>query len=203
MNIEEYLEILETADNRAGGGSVGAFAGVFAATLILKAYNMMLKKNSDFIDSIGDNFYENVQKIRDDYQESIMKDGMMFGEVIKAYKLPKNTDKEKKYRNNKIKQAYKIAYNSSLFLVENALNLFEYILTINMYVDDMAKSEINVAIAQISASIRASYVNARLNLKYTSDNEFIENENNKLEDYKKKFYKYLEKSEEEGLSINL
>lgn len=203
MEIQEYLKILETADNRAGGGSVGAFAGAFAATLILKAYNMMLKKDVNFKNSIDNDFYEEVKKIRDYYHESIMKDGMMFGEVIKAYKLPKDNDEEKNIRSEKIKKAYKIAYNSSLSLVENCLRLFEYILIVNEYVDDMAKSEINVAIAQISASIRASFVNCRLNLIYTKDNEFIEMENNKLEKYRKKFYQYLEISEEVGLNIKL
>ncbi|MDO4605423.1 MAG: cyclodeaminase/cyclohydrolase family protein [Helcococcus sp.] len=203
MEIKEYLKILEMADNRAGGGSVGAFSGAFAATLIVKAYNMMLKKETNFINLIDKKFYDDIIKIRDYYQESIMKDGMMFGEVIKAYKLPKNTDEEKSLRKNEIKKAYKIAYNSSLSLVENALDLFEYLLIMNKYVDDMAKSEINVAIAQINASIKSSYVNARLNLNYTLDDEFIERENNKLEDYKKKFYLYLEKCQDVGLSINL
>ena len=196
MEIKEYLEILETADNRAGGGSVGAFSGAFASALILKAYNMMLKKGSDFAESIDNNFCEDVQKIREHFQESIMKDGIIFGEVIKAYKLPKNNEEEKEFRSIQIKKAYKNAYNFSLSLVEYALVLFEYILTINKYVDDMAKSEIDVSIVQIYASFKASIVNARLNLNYTSDKEFIEVQNNKLESYKNKFYNYLEKFED-------
>lgn len=203
MEIKVYLEILETADNRAGGGSAGAFSGAFAASLILKAYNMMLKKDANFIESIDNNFYEDVQKIRDHFQESIMKDGMMFGEVIKAYKLPKNTDQEKIFRSNEIKKAYKTAYNSSLSLVENALELFEYILTLNKFVDDMARSELDVSIAQISASIRASFVNAKLNLRYTSDEEFIDIENEKLYNYDNKYYSFIAVCQEEGLYINL
>lgn len=203
MEIKEYLEILETADNRAGGGSVGAFSGAFAATLILKAYNMTSKKDSKFINKIDNDFYEDVEKIRNYYDESIMNDGRMFGEVIKAYKLPKDTDENIKFRKKEIQKAYKIAYNSTLSLVENALVLFEYIFTINQYVDDMAKSEINVAIAQISASIRASFVNAKLNLMYISDEEFIKSENDKLKEHKNKFYAYIDKSKESGLSVNL
>lgn len=189
VDLYEYLDILELPDNRAGGGSVAAISGALASALILKAYNMIIKKDEYAPTYIDSDLYVNVSNIRYKFYANIWEDGKIFGEVVEAYKLPKSNEEEILYRNERITEGYKKAYKSTYTMLRNANKLFESIFELNDLVDEMSKSELDVSVAQIDACIKSSLANLYLNLEHTKDEEFIEKEKNNINKLMKKISK--------------
>lgn len=64
MYIEEYLENITEVNHKAGGGSVAAFNGALAASLMIKAYNMAKKSNPEVEQRLGFDYYQNLQNLK-------------------------------------------------------------------------------------------------------------------------------------------
>lgn len=192
MKINEYLNQITEVNHKAGGGSVAALNGALAASLIIKAYNMLLKSNPDYDSIPGEDFISDVYTYQEKLGNSIKEDGESFGKVLDAWALPKNTDEEKKIRSDASQIALKGAVLSPYSVMENSVQLFEYIFELSKYTDDMINTELFVAKNQIISAYNSAKINFEINLVYVKDKDFISEMTKKSLDSKLRLEKSLE-----------
>lgn len=178
MNFKEYLDILSQPNNVAGGGSASAISGAISIGLILKSYNMLLKKNVN----LKNNKYivTKLEDLQTFYLNKIFEDGQIFGEVLDAYKLPKNTEEEINIRKKEIQDAYINSYYSTFSMAYNVVKIFNYLEEFLDAKDDMVKSELGVAIYNLISCFKTSMTNSELNLKYIKNKDFLKKEKNSI-----------------------
>lgn len=169
MDIKKYLEILIKPTSEAGGGSVVALNGALASALIMKAYNMIEKKQKY---SLNKKFYEELDELKSYFNRMIKEDGESFTKVLDAYKLPKTNQEQIDHRNAQIQEGYKIAAKSPLNMIINFEKLYYHIIDIRKYSDPMIDTELDIAINQIISGIKSAEVNLKINIKYIKDDEF-------------------------------
>lgn len=174
MEYKKYFDTLIQPDHIAGGGSTGAISGAMAASLLLKTYNLLEKHDQNLSEKVGENYYNDLLKIRDFFIDAAEKDGLAFGKVLEAYKLPKDDENQAKERYDALQDAYKQSFRSPYDIMINALKLFDFMFRIKDYTSQVTVSELMVAKNQIVACYRSSQVNLRLNLEYIKDRDFIE-----------------------------
>ena len=107
MEINNYLDLLSENNAKAGGGSASAFAGAMATSLILKAYNMIKKRDPELDDKLQEHYEQDLLRLREYYKEMIITDGKLFEKVLEAYSLPKETNGDSIYRKQRVEEAYK------------------------------------------------------------------------------------------------
>ncbi|MFM1538911.1 cyclodeaminase/cyclohydrolase family protein, partial [Helcococcus bovis] len=184
MYIEEYLENIIEVNHKAGGGSVAAFNGALAASLMIKAYNMAKKSNPEVEQRLGFEYYQNLQNLKNDFTRLVTEDGEIFGKVLEAYKLPKETREDRHYRREKIQETLKGAIDSPFEIIIKALKLFENIFVFVEFSNPVINSEIAVAKNQLIASIESAMVNMKVNIKAIDDKEYkIKKQNSILKIY--------------------
>lgn len=174
MEIFEYTNELTKVNDVAGGGSAAAMNGAMAASLILKAYNLTQKKVENLEDKLPKNYYSEVEKIRNYFNDAILEDGKAFSKVLEAFEYPKNTSDEILTRNQLIQDGYKTAMKSPYDMMINIVKLIDYIFYIKDHATDMANSELVVAKNQIYACFESARMNVAINLKYIKDKDFVE-----------------------------
>lgn len=182
MEIYDYLDLLSVADHQAGGGSTAGVNSAMAASLILKAYNMIEKADENFPEVISYGFYEEIEELRDYFVRQITEDGKAFGRVLESWKLPKNTAEEKEIRNKAAQEALKNAVETPLDLMVKSLDLLDYINEIRKHSTDMIDTELNVSRNQIIAAVNSAVINFDINLKYIKDSDYVEKMKQNKED---------------------
>lgn len=187
MEISKYLETITQANHYAGGGSVASLNGALAASLILKAYNMIKKKDEGISDKLRPNFENNLLNYQKFFEIGIEEDGKIFGNVLEAWKLSKDTEEERIYRFNFTQNALKAAVNSPYKIMEKTVALLSYILEISKFSDDMILTELIVASHQISSAYNSASINFYINLKYIKDKKYIVEMKDKHEKLQKQF----------------
>ena len=165
-----------------GGGSVAALSGALGAALGTMVANLStskagfekLKAKLSDISSKGQNTKDKLIKAIDD-------DTSAFDEVIKAMRMPKDTEKEKKLRNKKMQEGYKIATLVPLETVENCKDALYICRDISELMDESMASDVGSGALMANAGANAAAYNVRINLKSITDKNFSSRTTNKLE----------------------
>jgi len=117
---------------------------------------------------------DRVENLRGRFLELIDKDTEAFNEVMKAFKLPKGTDEEKKIRKEKIQESLKKA---ALIPLETARMCAEMVELCKEVAEKGNKNSITdagVAAIMAKAGLESAILNVKINLKSIDDDKFIE-----------------------------
>ncbi len=116
MDTETFQKILDPEDNTTGGGSASAVAGAMAAALIAKVCRL-----SAITQSAGGLYYNELAGQAQELSELLLaggaEDTLAFQAVSLAYRLPMDTDDERRMRSQAIESAWVNATSAPL---ENA-----------------------------------------------------------------------------------
>lgn len=106
MDYKNIIElILDTDDVTVGGGSASALSGALACGLIGMVCKLSTKKDYGIAPEKGLEIAKELQDIRDKLLTGIVDDANAYGVIIDAFKLPKQTEKEKEARKMAIANA--------------------------------------------------------------------------------------------------
>lgn len=174
MKINNFLSELASSSPAPGGGSVAALSGSLGAALSSMVCNL----------TIGKEKYANVQNkikktlkeseiIRKDLTKLIDKDTEAFNDVMKAFKMPKETEQQKKKRSQAIQDGYKIAAKIPL----ETARICEKILDIARIVakDGNQNSITDSAVSALmaKAGVESATLNVKINLGSIKDEKFV------------------------------
>ncbi len=188
--VKEYLDVLKSDAPAPGGGSVSALAGAQGMALVMMVCDLTIGKEK-FADFQADciNGKEKALKLYEALVEGIDKDTEAFNLVSAAYKLPKDTDEEKKARSAAIAEGTLEATKVPFETMGLGLEGMKTVVTLIGKSNPNASSDLGVAILNLTSCIEGAWLNVKINLSGIKDEslkkEFEKNGKKIIEEAKK------------------
>ena len=175
MDIKEFLEKTASNDPVPGGGSVAALSSGLASALTAMVAN--LTKDKEKYKEYKEEMEDIVDRLcvrKNEFLQLIDKDANSFDSVIKAYKMPKETEKQKKLRKEAIQDGMKYAAKVPLGIAIDGSKLFEDIELVVRHGNENAVTDGLVAAMLTRTSIKSALLNVKINLDSINDEEFVQ-----------------------------
>ncbi|MED5485971.1 MAG: cyclodeaminase/cyclohydrolase family protein [Candidatus Thermoplasmatota archaeon] len=165
MTVKEFLTALSSSSPTPGGGSAAAISLANSAALTCMVCDLTLSKEK------WKDGWEDAEKIQNlaiplfhDSLELANKDAESFEKVMQSWKLPKNSEEEKKIRANEIEDATINAALIPLETAKKAANLLEVLPTLAEKGNSNAITDVAVAALLAHAASNGALLNVRINL---------------------------------------
>lgn len=173
MLLKGFIEKVSSAEPVPGGGSVAALCAALSAALIEMVLNITKnKKSNDKAESEIYHFIDKLEHLKTEFLENIDRDASAFAQVMDAYRLPKNTESEKKFRRDAIEKALKWAAQIPMEVAEKAFQLFELSRYIVLHGNKNAITDSAVSVVLARGAIISALYNVRINLASIKDEGF-------------------------------
>ncbi len=171
MDIKRFLEKLGSAAPTPGGGSASALAGALSASLILMTAGLSLKKGGLKEKEIREMTKE-VLAIRKRLFRAIEEDAKSYETVLRAFRLPKNTEKQRLVRTKAIQKAYQKATVTPQLVCRQSIRLLGYSHILIQRGNPNAVSDAGVAAFLADAAVKGGSINICINLSPIRDKSF-------------------------------
>ncbi|MEM3341845.1 MAG: cyclodeaminase/cyclohydrolase family protein, partial [Thermoplasmata archaeon] len=155
-----------------GGGSAAALSGTIACCLGIMVCNLTLgkEKYKDVSEEVlkAKNI---LTHIKVELLSAVDRDTEAFNNLMRALKLPKNTDAEKELRNKEIQKAVCNATQVPLQVMELSSSILPQLTYLAEKGNQNALSDIGVACLQAISAIKGAEFNVLINTPMIKDNE--------------------------------
>ena len=173
MNLSAFSSEVASEKAVPGGGSVAAYVACLAASLVSMVARLTLKKNElQKHWPILNEVLAESDKLRATLLAQVDKDSQSFDALMRAYRLPKETEHDKKARSLSIQASLKEATEVPLQTAEQAAQALSAGKRLAEYANINAISDLETAIASAFAGFAGSVANVRINLSGINDAEY-------------------------------
>ena len=186
-SINKFLYELKTDLPSPGGGSTAALVSALAGALNSMVYSFTVDKKA--FEKLDDNKREKMIMLKEKCEEFISKsiyymeaDRDTFTALMDTFKLPKDTDEEKKYRSQMIKEKTVEAMESPLNLAKDSLEFYDNIDFAIEFGNKNLTSDAIVAAILLHSAIESAIVNVFINFNSLGNKEGYENIPNKCKE---------------------
>ncbi|MCK5261644.1 MAG: glutamate formimidoyltransferase [Thermoplasmatales archaeon] len=175
MKINNFLNELASSSPAPGGGSVAALSGALGTALSSMVYNLTIgkEKYEDVQDEIK-NTLEKSERIRKQLTELIDKDTEAFNDVMKAFKMPKETEEQKEKRKQAIQKGYKTAAKVPLETAKACEKILDIAMVVAEKGNKNSITDAAVSALMAQAGVKSAILNIKINLGSIKDDEFVE-----------------------------
>lgn len=168
--IQKYLEELSSSSPTPGGGNVAALCAALSASLGTMVCNLTIgKKKYADVESEMITLKEKLSSYIDKFITLGKNDNEAFERVMDAFKLPKESDEQKKLRNEAIEKSTLEAAYVPAEVIKNCREVISQLETVAAKGNQNSLSDAGVAIAVIAAASEGAFLNVLIN--YSSLNE--------------------------------
>lgn len=169
MSIIEFSDEVDSNSPAPGGGSVAALASNIGVGLArMMAHLSFGKKKYEGLDeSTRQEFVNRFNKLADIRQELVVlidKDTESFNEVMKAMKMPKETEAEKKARKNAIQDATLFSIDVPFKTAKLSLKALELLDFVVDNGNQNAITDIGVGTLMLYTGLEGAILNVKVNL---------------------------------------
>ncbi len=176
--LKIYLEELSSGSPTPGGGNVSAFCGSLACNLGIMVCNLTIgKKKYAETEEEMKAIKSKLESLSDCFIELAAKDNYAFDQVMEAFKLPKETDEQKKERSEKIEEATFAAAVVPSEVIDACKQALPLIQKIAEKGNQNSVSDSGVALSLLATAVEGAYLNVAINCSSltnkTVGNEFI------------------------------
>jgi formiminotetrahydrofolate cyclodeaminase len=174
LPITEFLEKTASAEPLPGGGCTAALSAALAASLTEMVTNLTLGREE--FQAVEEDMQEIVHAaadLRTKLQDDIDNDAQAYQAVLAAFKLPQNTDDQKKQRSNAIQQAFKTAATVPLGVARDAFKIMDLAARAITDGNPNAVSDGAVAVLAARTAALAAAYNVKINLTAIKDTAFV------------------------------
>ena len=175
--VKEFVEELASSSPAPGGGSVSAVSASLASALTSMVCNLTVGKKSyneleEDKRSAIDETLKTCEELKFKFLDLMNEDTKVFLELMETFKMPKDTEEEKKVRSEKIQSGYKKSLEVPLSTAKTAFELYKYILIAAQYGNKNAVSDAGVAALMTESAIEAAILNVKINMSSIKDEEY-------------------------------
>ena len=166
-NLHAYLKALSSGEGAPGGGSATALVGALGAALSLMVSTIFSARSqidgsSQVIEALHARAHHSLGQL----EELMSKDATSFDGVLRAYKLPKNTEEEKQIRLEQIEQGLLKATRAPLDMMKETSDVLDVLKELNsLKITGTIVNDIVVGTVFLKAALEAGYFNVRVNTK--------------------------------------
>jgi len=181
--MNNFLEELASNSPTPGGGSVAALAGALGAALISMVGNLTIgKKKYEDVEEDIKRIISSSEKLRYELSQLIEEDVKVFNNFMATYKMPKETEDEKKIRAEKIQESLIKAAKVPLRVAYKCLDV------LNLSKEVAEKGNINVisdagvAVLMAEAALGSAILNVKINVRMIKDEKVKEELSSSIEE---------------------
>ena len=174
-SIDDFLAHLASKDPTPGGGSAAAIMGAMGAALISMVCNVSFgKKGYEAAEPELREVCAQSEALRKRLTGMVAEDVSAFGELMAAYKLPKETDEEKQRRSQAIQASLKRATEVPLACARDCAEVIQLSRRAaeNGYLGVISDAGVGVSAAYAAA--RSAALNVYINVPTLKDRAFAE-----------------------------
>jgi len=174
MKLKAFLDELSSSSPAPGGGSVAALSGALGAALTSMVCNLTIgKEHYEAVQPTIKEVHQKSEQLRKQLTELIEKDTEAFNEVMKALRLPKESDEQKEKRRQALQKAYKNAASVPLETARTCEQVIDVTLTAAEQGNKNSISDAAVSALMAHAGVQAAILNVKINLSSIKDTKFV------------------------------
>ena len=179
--IQQFLDELASKTPTPGGGSVAAIMGAMGAALLSMACNLTIgKKNYEVVEGEMKAILREAENLRGRLTDLVRADVEVFGQVMGAYGLPKETEGERDTRSLAIQEALKAATDVPLECAKACSEVVKLCKVVAERGNRNVVSDAGVAVTAAYAALRSAALNVHVNVGVIRDEAFVESRLNEL-----------------------
>jgi formiminotetrahydrofolate cyclodeaminase len=183
QNLKMFLDELASSSPAPGGGSVAALAGALGAALSSMVCNLTKgKQGYEIAQAEIAEKLEKSEKLRIDLTELIDRDTEAFNEVMKAIKMPKETEDQKEQRRNALQIVFKHAAEIPLETARKCIQVLEIARIIAEKGNKNSISDAAVSALMAQTGVQAAVLNVRINLSSIKDTKYVQQVSTELQE---------------------
>lgn len=193
-SIKQFLEELGSDLSAPGGGSVAGLIAALSGALNSMVYSLTVGKKSYI--NLQDSEKDIIDKFEKQSKEFTLRSlGLMeedrdnFLKLMDSYKLPKDTDEDKKKRTLEIKENTIKSMEAPLILARESLEFYENLKIMAKYGNKMLLSDLAISAILLHSAIESSIVNVKVNLNGLRSEEFFDKIDSELNEIMEKSIK--------------
>ncbi len=176
MELKRFLEKVAADTPTPGGGSASALAGALSASLVAMVAGLSSKKGKTKKKGMEE-IKKDALPIQKRLIQAIDEDSKSFDADIKAFRLPRNSEKERFHRVREIQKAYQKATLTPQLVCQQSLQLLEYSKTLILKGNPNAISDAGVAAFLADAALAGGLLNIGINLVAVTEKTFAKKMN--------------------------
>jgi formiminotetrahydrofolate cyclodeaminase len=185
MELKRFFEKVAADTPTPGGGSASALAGTLSASLVAMVAGLSSKKSGAEKGKMGQ-IRKKALAIQKRLFRAIDEDSKSFNAVIKAFRLPRGSEKERLHRVRKIQKAYQNATLTPQVVCQQSIQLLEYSKILILRGNPNAMSDAGVAAFLADAALAGGLLNIGINLVAVTEKSFVKKKNFLMERWAKK-----------------
>ncbi|MCX6666873.1 MAG: glutamate formimidoyltransferase [Euryarchaeota archaeon] len=184
--VKEFLSELASSSPAPGGGSVAALAGALGAALSSMVCNLTIgkEKYAEVQDEIK-KVLKKSEALRNKLTILIDKDTEAFNEVMKAFKMPKETEEQRNKRSKAIQEGYKVAASVPLETARTCEEILDIALVVAKKGNQSSITDGAISAIMAKAGVESAILNVKINLGSIKDEKFVKKISEELEKIEK------------------
>jgi glutamate formiminotransferase / formiminotetrahydrofolate cyclodeaminase len=169
-----FLSELASSSPAPGGGSVAALSGALAAALDSMVCQLTIgKKKYEHVQEDISQLDQQLRTLQKRLIELIDDDTNAFNDVMAAFKMPKETEEQKKKRSESIQNGYRKAAEIPMETARIAKKVLHYSIDVAKKGNTNSITDAGVAGLLGYAAVHAASLNVRINLGSIKDERFV------------------------------
>ncbi len=168
--LHDLLAAFRSSDPTPGGGSASALVGAVGAALLAMVAGLARPRaaNEDELARLAA-AGRRTAEISEELGALVDRDSDAYDAVVAAYRLPKNTDDEKKHRSGRIQEALTGAIDTPLDVMRRCAAAMGQASLVASLGNANASSDVQVALELLTAGLRGAKLNVEINLGSLKD----------------------------------
>jgi formiminotetrahydrofolate cyclodeaminase len=174
LKIGDFLERTASSTPVPGGGSIAALSAAASASLLEMVANLTIgRKGFEAIENRIKEIAKDAFNYRGKLVQDIDRDSDAFNGVLSAYKLPKDTEEDRRNRNRAIQEGLKNAALVPLGVARDAFKLMELAKKLVESANKAAVTDAAVAVIMARSAVLSALYNVKINLVSITDKGFV------------------------------
>lgn len=168
LSLESFVNALSARESVPGGGSAAAGVGAMGVALLV----MIARYATD-----TDKYKSIIEALEDEKNSLVLlvnRDAEAFKTVMEAYKLPKDTEEQKKVREEKIQASLREAADVPYDTLRTAASTIKYMEILEADCKRSMISDLGVASSLLKSAIESAFLNVLINVSSIRDKEFAQ-----------------------------
>ena len=176
-SVKSYIDKVASKEPTPGGGSVAALAGSLGSGLTamvgyLTTGRKVYEELDDSTRKEMDDAFAELNKSMEKLNHIVDEDTKAFDKVMEAFKLPKETEQEKKNRSNAIQEGYKVALEVPLKCAEECFKVLKLQKVFANHGNINAITDVGVGALLAVTGLEGAILNVKINLLSIKDTEY-------------------------------
>ena len=187
LTITDLLNETASHSPAPGGGSVSALAASLGSALTSMVCRLTIgKKKYAEVQEEMESSLQKSEELRAQCTALIDEDTAAFNAVMAAYRLPKDTEEQRKRRSEEIQKATKSATLVPMKLMELCADALELVKVVAVKGNQNSLPDASVAALMLRAACEGAALNVRANLSGLQDASFTEQAKAKIRSFLEK-----------------